>query len=186
VAGLLRNPKVEIAIEDGRRWLIRNPSRKFDVVVMNTTFHWREHTSNLLSVDFLKLVRQHLLPGGVLYYNTTWSAEAQLTGATEFPYGLRIINFLAVSDSPIQPDKDRWRSVLQGYQIEGKPVFDLTRPEYRQRLAEMLSLGDTLDSKHPEAQMAMEYTASIRQRYRGKRIITDDNMGTEWMEVSHH
>lgn len=180
VAGLLRNQKVKIVIDDGRRWLARNPSRKFDVIVMNTSFHWREHISNLLSTDFLQLGRQHLLPGGVLYYNTTWSPEAQLTGASVFPYALRVINFLAVSDSPIKVDKARWKSVLESYAIDGKPVFDLTRPGDRQRLSEMLSLADSVQSKRPEAQMAMEYADTLRDRYRGKRLITDDNMGTEW------
>jgi spermidine synthase len=37
VASLLRNPKVHIDIDDGRRWLIRNRERKFDAIVMNTT-----------------------------------------------------------------------------------------------------------------------------------------------------
>ena len=128
VAGLLHNPKVEIVIDDGRRWLVRHPSSRYDVIVMNTMIHWREHSSNVLSVDFLQLARPHLLPGGVLYYNTTESGEVQLTGATVYPYALRVVNFLAVSDSPIQVDKDRWKRVLESYRIEGQPVFDLTRP----------------------------------------------------------
>ncbi len=186
VAGLLNNPKVEIVIDDGRRWLVRNPSRRFDLIVMNTSFHWREHISNLLSTDFLQLARLHLLPGGVLYYNTTWSAEAQVTGATVYPHALRVINFLAVSDSPIQVDKARWKSVLESYAIEGKPVFDLARMSDRQRLAEVLSLADSVESKNPEAQMAMEYAATLRGRYRGKRLITDDNMGAEWGDELPH
>jgi len=185
VSGLLRNPKVRVTIDDGRRWLVRNPASKFDVIVMNTTYHWREHASNLLSVDFLRLARQHLAPGGVLFYNTTWSPEAILTGVTVFPYGLRIINFLGVSDSPIQVDKTRWKNILANYRIEGKPVFDLSRSDHKKRLEEILSLTDTLGSRQPGAQMAMEYADTIRERYRGERLITDDNMGTEWTEVRH-
>ena len=186
VAGVLHNPRVEIVIDDGRRWLVRNPSQRFDLIVMNTTFNWREHTSNLLSVDFLQLVRGHLLPGGVLYYNTTWSPEVQLTGATVFPYALRVISFLAVSDTPLQVDRERWKSVLENYRIDGQPVLNLTRPEDRTALDRMLSLADTVESKKPETQMAMEYAASIRERCRGKRLITDDNMGTEWMDLPEH
>jgi spermidine synthase len=186
VSGLLRNPKVRVLIDDGRRWLVRNPTSRFDVIVMNTTYHWREHASNLLSVDFLQLVRQHLLPGGVLYYNTTQSGEVQLTGTTVFPYALRVLNFLAVSDSPIVVKKDRWRNILAYYQIEGKPVFDFTRPEDRRRFSEILSLANTVESKDSEALMAMEYAPGIRERYRGKQLITDDNMGTEWMDGPWH
>ena len=32
VAGILRNPKVQIEIDDGRRWLVRNPHKKFDLM----------------------------------------------------------------------------------------------------------------------------------------------------------
>ncbi|HWZ33507.1 MAG TPA: fused MFS/spermidine synthase [Bryobacteraceae bacterium] len=53
VASVLRNPKVTVVIDDGRRWLTRNPDRKFDMIVMNTTYHWRANVSNLLSVEFL-------------------------------------------------------------------------------------------------------------------------------------
>src|SRR5262249_22598702 len=48
VAGILRNPKVNIVIDDGRRWLARNPAGKYDLIVQNTTFHWRAHITNLL------------------------------------------------------------------------------------------------------------------------------------------
>jgi spermidine synthase len=76
VAGLLTNPKVEIHIDDGRRWLTRNADRKFDAVLANTTFHWRSNASNLLSVEFLELIRSHLNPGGFYFYNTTDSLRS--------------------------------------------------------------------------------------------------------------
>jgi spermidine synthase len=177
VAGLIRNPKVEVVIDDGRRWLLRNPQRKFDVIVMNTTFHWRAQVTNLLSVEFLRLIRAHLKPGGVHFYNTTLSEEVQITGVTVFPYGLRLRGFLAVSDSPIHVDRERWRNVLTTYRIEGKPVFELTKPEHRQRLEEILSYTDIVADSRYEG---MEYAETIRQRLKGKRMITDDNMGTEW------
>ena len=76
VSSLLANPKVHIVIDDGRRWLASNPARRFDVIVMNTTFHWRAHTTNLLSEEFLRLARAHLRAGGILHYNTTGSEDA--------------------------------------------------------------------------------------------------------------
>src|SRR5207302_5717931 len=80
VSGLLKNPKVEIMIDDARRWLLRHPEEKFDSVIMNTRFHLREHVSSLLSMEFLQLVRQHLKPHGIFLYNTTYSERALLTG----------------------------------------------------------------------------------------------------------
>jgi len=182
VASLLSNPKVRIAIDDGRRWLLANPGRRFDLILMNTTFNWREHATNLLSVEFLQLARRHLLPGGILYYNTTGSEEAQLTGVTVFPYGLRVGNFLAVSDSPLTLDAARLREALLEYRIDGRPVLDPAVPADARRLGEMLSLTgrfvatDGEDMRRP----SIESAESIRARCRGKRIITDDNMGTEW------
>jgi spermidine synthase len=172
VASVMRNPKVHIVIDDGRRWLVRYPERRFDLVVMNTTFHWRAHASNLLSTDFLHLVRRHLEPGGALYYNTTHSPEVQLTGATVFPYAIRILNFLAVSDQPLQFDTQAFRDALLAWRIDGRPVLDPSRAEDRAKLEELLALPGT---------NLIEYGPSIRARCRGKRIITDDNMGTEWM-----
>ena len=180
VADLLRNPKVEIVIDDGHRWLFRNPNRKFDLVVMNTTFNWRAHITNLLSVEFLRLIRSHLEPGGIHYYNTTMSGEALHTGATVFPYALRVWNFLAVSDSPIRFDKSRWEESLAAYRIANKPVFDLSDPSQRARLKELLSLADAWNTD-PERHYSLEDGDSLRRRLAHKRIITDDNMGTEWM-----
>ena len=182
VANLLRNPKVKVVIDDGRRWLVRNPDRKFDLVVSNTTFHWRANASNLLSVEFLRLIKSHLNPGGIHYYNTTWSEEALLTGSTQFRHSLRLWNFLAVSDSPISLDKQHWKTALSSYRIDGRPVFDLRDPLQSRRMDEVLSLADTISHTDGSETMRLEPGESLRIRLQGKRIITDDNMGTEWMQ----
>ncbi len=180
VASLLRNPKVRIVIDDGRRWLVRYPQRRFDLIVMNTTFHWRAHTSNLLSTDFLHLIRSRLAPGGVLYYNTTDSGEVQITGATVFPYALRVSTFLAVSDQPLKFDKEALKDALVAYHIDGKPVLELSRATDRQKMDTVLGWADSIGAPDPAA-APVEYAPTIRLRCRNKRIITDDNMGTEWL-----
>jgi spermidine synthase len=180
VAGLLANPKAHVVTDDGRRWLMSHPDRKFDVIVMNTSFNWREHMSNLLSVEFLQLARRHLLPGGVLYYNTTGSQEVLFTGTMVFPYGLRVGNFLAVSDSPMVVNRERLRWILLQYRIDDLPVLNMSIPDDAKRLREMLDLTQRFGSDRSFATPSMEYADSIRERCRGKRIITDDNMGTEW------
>ena len=78
--------------------------------------HWREHSSNVLSVDFLQLARPHLLPG-----------KRTKTGGN------------ACSQFSNQ-----------------------------------------------DALMAMEYAGPVRERYLSRRLITDDNKGTEWMEPTHN
>jgi spermidine synthase len=68
VAGVVDHPKVRIEIDDARRWLVRNRERRFDVIVSNTTPHWRAHVTNLLSAEFLALAKSRLNPGGILFY----------------------------------------------------------------------------------------------------------------------
>jgi spermidine synthase len=180
VARVLKNPKVRVVIDDGRRWLARNPDEKFDLIVQNTTFHWRAHITNLLSVDYLRIIRQHLAAGGVYYYNTTDSSDVLHTGTAVFPYALRVMNFLAVSDSPLVVDQEAWRKALVSYRIDGKPVLNLELARDRQRLAEVLAMAGGLGQPGSGANATMEYGDSIRLRMRDKRLFTDDNMGVEW------
>jgi predicted membrane-bound spermidine synthase len=182
VSSLLHNPKVHIIVDDGRRWLLANPNSRYDAIVMNTSFNWREHMSALLSVEFLTIARRHLLPGGVLFYNTTGSPEVLLTGVTVFPYGLRVGNFLAVSDSPITVDPERLESSLRDYRIDGRAVFDLAKPLDSARFHQLIALTGNFNTDESLDRPSMEYADSIRSRCRGSRIITDDNMGTEWMK----
>jgi hypothetical protein len=50
----------------------------------------------------------------------------------------------------------------------------------RRKLEEMLAWADSAGV--PDAALApLEYAPSIRLRNKDKRIITDDNMGTEWL-----
>ncbi|HTS32163.1 MAG TPA: hypothetical protein VMH81_40110 [Bryobacteraceae bacterium] len=179
VAPLLHNPKVEMVIDDGRRWMERHRDRKFDVIVMDTIYYWRAHATNLLSVEFLDLARQLLKPGGILYYNTTFSYTAQHTGAEHFPYAYRFGPFLAVSDSPIQVDVERWRRTLLAYRLEGVPILDISKPEDEELLREILARAATLPGDRYVSD-GMETRENILRRTRGLRIITEDNMATEW------
>jgi predicted membrane-bound spermidine synthase len=181
VSSLLRNPKVHIFTDDGRRWLVSHPDRKFDFILMNTTFNWRANATNLLSIEFMQLLRQHLNVGGVAYYNTTSSGDVQFTGASVFPYALRVSNFLAVSDSPIIFDRSHWRDLLTAYRIDNRQVFDLSLAADRAALESMISLPEATreDTKHG-LDTSIEDRASLLHRLQGARLITDDNMGTEW------
>ena len=176
VRSLLTNPKVHLFIDDGRRWLVAHPDRRFDFIMTNTSFHWRSNSSNLLSGDFMRLMRAHMNPGGIAYYNTTWSTDVMATGADAFPYALRISNFMTVSDSPLMLNKDRWRASLSTYRIDGRPVFDLSNPQDRAQLKEVLDLAD----EQGGPKLDIESRASLQSRIMRPRLITDDNMGTEW------
>lgn len=181
VKSVLENPKVEVVIDDGRRWLARHPAAKFDLIVMNTSYNWRGQMSNLLSREFHALAKKHLMPGGILYFNTTDSEEVQRTGALSFPHAIRFVNFLMVSESPLTPDKARLRNQLENYRIDGKPVFDLSQVHDQTRLEDVLKILDTYGSDNPPA-LGIETRDQILARTKGFPIVTDDNMGTEWNE----
>jgi spermidine synthase len=180
VAPLLRNPKVELVIDDGRRWMFSHRDRKFDLIVMDTTYYWRSNATNLLSVEFIDLARRLLKDGGILYYNTTFSTVAQHTGAERFPYAFRFGPMLAVSDSPIRLDTERWRQTLMHYTLEGRPVLDLTRTEDMEILNRTLRIFETYPGGRKYVSEGMESRESILQRTRGLGLVTDDNMLVEW------
>jgi SAM-dependent methyltransferase len=181
VASLLENPKVHIVIDDGRRWLVGHPDHRFDFLLMNTTLNWRSNASNLLSTEFLQLVRAHLNPGGIAYYNATWSKDVLATGASQFPNALRIGGFLAVSDSPFTLNKGQWEDALSRYQIDGRRMYHL--PQESQSLNNTLRLADEMDLPGEAIGLPngmLESRDHLLERCRGFFTITDDNMGTEW------
>jgi spermidine synthase len=100
VAGLLEHPKMRRAVDDGRRWMKRNPSEKFDVILMNTSIHWRNNSTNVLSREFLELCKAHLKPGGIVYYNTTGSAETVYTAAQVFKHVAVFNKMVAAGEAP--------------------------------------------------------------------------------------
>lgn len=134
VASLLTNPKVTLVTDDGRRWLRANPNRRFDAIVANATYHFRANATNLLSTEFLNLIKGHLNAGGIFFYNTTGSDRVQRTGCLAFAHGARFINHLLVSDMPIRWDFARWRRILESYTIDGRPAFDPTASADRAEL----------------------------------------------------
>jgi spermidine synthase len=182
VASVLNNPKVKIIIDDGRRWLRAHPNRHFDAVVSNTTWYFRASVTNLLSVEFLDLVRHHLNPGGIFFYNTTSSDRVQRTACLTFAQGARFTNHMVVSDTPIAWDFQRWRRTLASYRIDGRPVFDPARDQDRAELGRLVSWQSSLapGSAHT-LDRPIEPCADVLARTAGKLAVTDDNMGSEWL-----
>ncbi|MCL2725044.1 MAG: fused MFS/spermidine synthase [Polyangiaceae bacterium] len=181
VAGILHDPKVDIVIDDGRRWLHRHPNDKFDVIVMNTTWHWRSNATNLLSQEFMELARDHLLPGGLFYFNTTSSADVQKTAATVFPYAMRVYNFMAVSDSPLIFDKGRWERTLSDFEFDGQPAIDRSTEDGRKFFDDLLAYADGIHRAPTDD--GLESRQSILARTQSATLVTDDNMIPEWRQV---
>jgi spermidine synthase len=168
VAGILDDPRITIHVDDGRRWLLRHGSRRYDLIVMNTSFHWRAYATNLLSREFLTLVAKHLDHGGIVTFNTTWSPYAVWTAAQVFPVVMRYSNFVYASDhdfvSRIPSLSHRLYEITENH----KPVFDQANPIDAQAIDKMFA------GRFVTPQQIARLTD------RPLEVITDDNMITEY------
>ncbi|MBX3660178.1 MAG: fused MFS/spermidine synthase [Ramlibacter sp.] len=169
MASVLESPRVRLLIDDGRRWLRSNPDESFDVIVMNNTLHWRSNATSLLSLEFLKLCKQHLKPGGVLYYNTTGADDVVFTAAHGFSHVTRYSTFVAASDHPFDmTPAERRANLLKFAGRDGKPLLD-SDEEHRKVLARL--------SNSPLTDIQQD----VLQR-QDRQLITDDNMAVEYKQ----
>ena len=164
IASVLKDKRTKFVPDDGRRWLIRNPKAKFDFIVMNTTFHWRSNITNLISIEFFKLAKAHLNPGGVIYLNTTSNYDIHHTLTHAFKYVTRYSNFAAGSDHPFNLSyKKRVENLTSFYHKGRQTIRKRSRVLYKM------------------ARFRMRNHAPYYRRNRHKYWkITDDNMSTEF------
>jgi spermidine synthase len=101
LAPILSDDRVRLSIDDGRRWLKRHPHEKYDLIIQNTTFHWRAYTTNLLSREYFSELQKHMNQGAVLSINTTGSLDVYRTAAAVYPHAYRYTNFVYASDHPL-------------------------------------------------------------------------------------
>ena len=164
LTAVLHDPRIHIHIDDGRRWLKRNPDARYDLIIQNTTYHWRNNAGNLLSEEYLRNVRQHMNPGAVLTTNTTGSFDVLATMAAVFPYAYRYANFGYASDRELQPDLH----LLGGIRRPDGGFFGTTGAQG--------SVVALLAGAHLEA------AGSFIARHPGAdaQVITDDNLISEY------
>lgn len=166
LAPLLKDPRIHIHIDDGRRWLRRNPDARFDAVIQNTTYHWRANVGNLLSLEYFSEIKRHLNPGGVAIVNTTGSFDVLATVQAVFPYAYRYTNFVYMSDQQLMPDL----SALDGIRRPDGAFF-VTEGAAGRSVAALLTkarlepVADFLAGRHATA-----------------GIITDDNLLSEYQD----
>jgi len=84
VRSFLQNPKVHIFVDDGRRWLIAHPDARYDAIICNSTFFWRDHGSGLLFRRvFSRWRAATLIPAGS-FTSTRPSRPRQLLRVSKF------------------------------------------------------------------------------------------------------
>jgi spermidine synthase len=169
----LVDPRVHLYIDDGRRWLRNHPDNKYDLIIQNTTYNWRAYSDNLLSREFLLLLKQHMNPGAVLAYNTTESPYVLLTAENVFSYAFAYENLVIAADFD-------WRNKLQApaainklaeLNFDGKLLFpagseSVIAKYLHEPLIDHNVLIDHFSNHHPDTFLP--------------EIITDDNLLTEY------
>ena len=169
VAPLLKDPRVSLHFDDGRRWLRANPEARYDLIFQNTTHHWRTYTSLLLSREYLQEMSRHLIPGGIAAMNTTDSLDAYATALDVFRHVARYVNFAYMSDRPLRRRPDA-EAVLRACRTLSQPTFPnhlFAEPAVAWRLLNtpLIEAGDYLRQQEPEEP---------------PRAITDLNMVNEF------
>jgi spermidine synthase len=167
LAPILSDPRIRIIYDDGRRWLKRHPTEKYDLVVMNTSFHWRAYTSLLLSQEFLELVKPHLNSGGILAYNATDSPEVLKTASTVFKYVYKLDTFVYAADHNMLQELPHARDRLAAIRLDGKPALDFTDAAVVRKVNDVLTSFESFESVERGAGRKLE-------------AITDQNMLTEY------
>lgn len=162
----LEDPRVKIYVDDARRWLQYHHERKYDLILMNTTWHWRANSSMLLSQEMMKIVNRHLSDRGVLAFNATGSIDAFYTASTVFKEVRRYQNFIYGSnwnpfDNAGKPEA--WNSLYR-VSVDGDMGF--------------LPNSKAIDkySKIPFARLKED----LDKINRPPEVITDNNMLVEY------
>ena len=161
---LFADPRLRLHIDDGRRWLKRNPKERYDLIVQNTTYYWRANSDNLLSREYFTEVLRHLQPAGVLTVNTTGSFDVLATAQSVFAFAYRYTNFVYCAQLPLAPDFNLLARVR-------RPDGSLFAPG----LVAAESVAGELSRAHLEP-----VTDFIARHHVDPQIITDDNLLTEY------
>lgn len=170
VSELLEDDRVEIVFDDGRKYLKQHQEDTYDIILMNTTWNWRAYTSNLLSADFLNIVKQSLAPDGVVYYNTTQSLDAYYTAQSVLNYVYQYKFFVLAANRPIAIDTAMIEDnlcQLKNYKTK-QPIFD--SPLQCQDAAEVIMNNPLLPYQNID----------MAPLGRDLHVITDNNMITEY------
>ncbi len=165
----VHDPRVQIYIDDGRNWLKRHPDKKYDLIIMNTTYHWRAYTSNLLSIEFFNLLKQHLNKGGVFAFNTTASPDAFKTATIKFKHAYVFENFVVAADFDWRKKLTEHASykLLANLKLNNNGLF----PEDKISLIH--------EYLHPPIKTIQEIETEL-QPIRKPEIISDQNLLTEY------
>ena len=163
------NPKVNIMWQDGRAGLALNNDKKYDLITQQPLYLMQCGSSNLLSKEYMELVKSRLKPGGVfcIYSNSMGNGEqAEIVRATAtavFKYQESFGDgyLLVVSDSPIIYSKKSIEDKLKNEDI----------------------LAAECSSSRMGLNKLLAYHDSPRLKWQSPYIISDDHPLVEYPDI---
>lgn len=171
VAPLLDDRRVQLHIGDGRQWLARHAGQ-YDVIVVNSTFHWRSGVTALLSREFMALLQAGLRPGGVALLNATGSPDVLRTATDVFAHAWLYGNTVLMSDTDFRPTLRDGRARLLATVRDGQAVFDEADADDNAAIAAVVETA------------LVDVDSVDRQTGRVSEVITDWNMLSEYRHAS--
>lgn len=162
----LKDPRVNLYVDDARRWLQYHPQERYDLILMNTTWHWRSNSTMLLSREMMQLIQKHLSPQGVVTFNATGSVDAFFTATQVFDHVRRYENFIYAADwdcFATAQSPDAWHA-LRSVTVDGKLGF---KP-------------DTLQIEKFSRILFVPLEDDLKKLNRPPEVITDDNLLVEY------
>ncbi len=115
---ILTEPRVELVIDDGRRFLNCN-EQKFDAILMDPLRSSTAYSNNLYSRDFFALLKKRLSDGGVvMVWIDNW-LELPRTIVSQFPFAKRYETFCLASVDKMTLSQERKSAILGNF-----PVLD--------------------------------------------------------------
>jgi spermidine synthase len=155
---VLRNPKVRVRIDDGRRFLMTTRER-FDGITVDPLDPWVKGAANLYTREFLQAMKHHLNPGGVV------TVYIQL-----FQTSLEAVKSAVATFFDVFPNGTMWGNPYQGQghdmvllgQVEPLRI-DLDEVEHRIRYRSDSKLAKSL------AGIGMNSPVDLFRTYAGRR-----------------
>lgn len=117
-AEINRDPRLDLVVDDGRRYLLANPGR-YDVILMDPIRQTTAYANNLHSLEFFELASQNLKPEGILFIGgLTEDKVLPKTLATAFEHVRAYEHFVLASNAPIRENLPYTEELMASFDPE--------------------------------------------------------------------
>jgi len=117
IKDILTHPKVNVVIDDGRRFLYSN-QKKFDLIMMDPLRTTTAYSNNLYSKNFFELVKENLSNTGLLML---WAHEHKIlpyTVANAFEHVKKYPLFVIAGNTELSRDGEKAQEFLNRFESE--------------------------------------------------------------------